>query len=208
MDIYQLFPSPLFVRDFSSDNHLDVLSKIKHLHKDFTNSDRKNVETVYTENSSESLLNNKNFLNIISEIEIISKNIFSQIYHYKDVTPYVSDIWSTCLKSGEQGQIHYHSNSYLSGVWYPFDDNYSEICFYSPNNEKNSLNLVANVEDFNQLNCTSYVFHPKKDNLIFFPSYLSHQVLVNKNKNPRYSLAFNIFVKGNLYAHTSRITNL
>lgn len=208
MDIYQLFPSPLFVRDFSSDNHFNVLSEIKHLHRDFTNSDRKNVETVYTENSSESLLNNKKFSNVISEIEIIAKNIFSQIYHYKDVTPYVSDIWSTCLKEGEQGQIHYHSNSYLSGVWYPFDLDYSGICFYSPNKEKNSLNLVANVEEFNQLNCASYVFQPKKDDLLFFPSYLSHQVLVNKDSKPRYSLAFNIFIRGNLHAHTSRLINI
>lgn len=208
MDIYQLFPSPLFVKKFPSNNYQEVLSEIKNLHTDFIFSDKKNVETVYTENSSESLMDNKFFSVLISEIENIAKNIFREIYHYKDVSPYVCDMWSTCLKKGEKGQIHYHSNSYLSGCWYPFDTEYSNICFYSPNNEKNTLNLVANVEEFNQLNCSSYLFQPKKDDLIFFPSYLSHQVSVNESNIPRQSLAFNIFIRGSLHAHTSKLINL
>ena len=205
MDIYQLFPSPFFVRKLSSDSYSNVLTEIKKFHKNFVNSEKLNVETVYSENASVSLIDNEIFSPFIREVEQISQKVFNEIFNYKDVNTYVSDIWSTCLKPGEQGQIHYHSNSYLSGVWYPFDIEYSDISFYSPNNEKNCLNLVTNVVEFNVLNSSCFTFTPKKEDLILFPSYLTHQVSQNIFNKPRYSLAFNIFVRGKLYANTSKI---
>ena len=205
MDIYQLFPSPLFSRKLSSSQYLNVLTEIKKIHRDFVNSRKVNKETVYTENSSVSLIDNKIFSSFIKEVEQISQKIFNDVLNYNDVESYVSDIWSTCLKPGEQGQVHYHSNSYLSGVWYPFDMNYSDICFYSPNNERNSLNLSANINEFNAINSSSFTFKPQKEDLILFPSYITHQVTQNIFDEPRYSLAFNIFVRGNIHANTSKI---
>ena len=206
MDVYQIFPSYLCVKKFELDNQIQILQNIKNIHEEFVKSDTLNVETVYSQNASASLVDEEDFAEVKNKLELFLCDIFENFFNFVDVNPYISDMWTTCIKPKEQGQSHYHSNSLMSGVWYPFDTDYSEIVFYNPNNDKNSLNLAANTREFNSLNSTSFTYNPKKNDLILFPSYLTHQVQQNLSSSVRYSLAFNVFVKGNLHAHTSRLS--
>ena len=44
----------------------------------------------------------------------------------------------------------------------------------------------------------TYYFHPKEGRLLIFPSSLEHSVEKKKGSNLRISLAFNVFIKGNI----------
>ena len=50
--------------------------------------------------------------------------------------------------------------------------------------------------DLNLHNSKTWDIKPKKNMLIFFPSYLEHSILDNKSKRPRHSLAFNLIPIG------------
>ena len=71
--------------------------------------------------------------------------------------------------------------------------------------DKFSLDITGNIIRNHQFNTPNYVVNPKECELIFFPSYLHHKVLKNKSKTTRYSIAFNIYVKGNLKSPTSSL---
>ena len=115
-------------------------------------------------------------------------------------------MWSTYIIPGEGGQMHMHTNSYFSGVFYPFESTSSNINFYSPLQDKMALDIGGNVKQWNKFNSPSFEFEPKECDLIFFPSYLFHQVMFNNSNKRRYSIAFNIFLRGEFKAPTSEMS--
>ena len=51
-------------------------------------------------------------------------------------------------------------------------------------------------KEFNLLNMTSFKLKPQSNLLVFFPSYLQHQVSRHNDNKSRYSLSFNIIPIG------------
>lgn len=202
-----LFPTPLFRTKLYSDDLELLKDDIINNHKKYVSSGNINEEMLASgENAFVGLEHNEKYFSIIGRINEIVNHTLKQVYRYDDdIEPYICAMWSTCCCPGESGEEHYHSNSFFSGTFYPFDETPSEISFYSPTHEKASLNINANVSEWNSLNSTSYSIKPQKCDLIFFPSYLKHKVLKNKTNTVRYSLAFNVFLRGNLKAKTSSL---
>ena len=94
--------------------------------------------------------------------------------------------------------LHYHSNSLISGVLY-FDDcdDTSDIVFYKRQGHDNIFSDTVNIDHKKEFdtNKKAYLYHqrklnvsPEKWDLIMFPSNLNHSVNqnINANKN-RYS---------------------
>ena len=52
--------------------------------------------------------------------------------------------------------------------------------------------MLNSPSEFNIYNSQSWSISPKKNMIIFFPSYLYHQIEKHNSKIVRYSLAFNI----------------
>ena len=68
----------------------------------------------------------------------------------------------------------------------PLNDYQDETGICCPDDEK----------DCNIHNSKEWQVQPKKNMVIFFPSYLEHSILNNTSKKPRHSLAFNLIPFG------------
>jgi len=117
----------------------------------------------------------------------------------------IQNSWINKHNENDSAGLHNHSNSLISGVYYiDVDDVSGAISFLK---DKGHINLwpdVVNIQTdydskkLNIFNTQWWNYIPKKNDLIMFPSMLYHQVEENRSKKIRYSLAFNVFPRGNL----------
>jgi len=117
----------------------------------------------------------------------------------KDKTFYITNSWIQKISIGDWTHAHAHENSLLSGVYYVnvYEDSgdfYLEKTF-------DKMNLFPSLLTFgftskNLLNCQNWAIRPKNGTLVLFPSQVSHFAEANKNKNDRYCIAFNTYVRG------------
>ena len=83
----------------------------------------------------------------------------------------------------------------MSGVYYvKADKDIDKIQFYNTTYQT----ISPNINDFNLYNSNSWWFKTGTGNVFIFPSSTSHAVLTKNDDNERISIAFNIFVKGEL----------
>ena len=132
-----------------------------------------------------------------------------QVHTYLDIVPSLSieitGCWANKTDKLQNHHNHWHSNSWLSGVYY-MQDHDSEIIFTSDNIwfEKMSTfrfcNKITSSESSSDLIQGPRMiskYKPKKGNLLIFPSHFPHKVkTVSVNQDPRYSISFNTFVSG------------
>ena len=127
-----------------------------------------------------------------------------KIYVEKVISPkeeldfYITQSWLNITKPGENHHAHTHANSIISGVFYISTVKDDNITFSDPNQKIKEL-LKFEPKEYNIWNSSSWTFPVKKNDLILFPSWLSHEVKSNeKATTDRISISFNIFVKGTL----------
>lgn len=170
--------------------------------------------TVIEKNTDE-LKKNKNFLPSNNNFEFSGRFDRDQSdYHALDKFPrikklltnefksFISDLgytrnfkmstsWFTVMNPGDEGHEHLHQNSFYSGIYYY--DEYEEECgsikFESPVTQLCKLYVTPN--NYNEVNGHAAIVAPKKNLLIFFPSYIYHKVNRHTGTKPRYSVAFN-----------------
>jgi len=207
---FPLFTVPLFYCKLIPDNFEEIQSDIKKTHKRYVNSLKVNKVTCgNNENHSYSLLKNELYSNFIQKSEETLQKLFD-MHGYVNVSPYVCDIWSTCMKPGEKsGRCHKHTNSLFSAVWYPFEET-SPIAFDAPNNfksewsfDRDMSNIDSNLKKTNM--CDDHFVYPEQYTFIIFDSRLYHQILQNTYFHPRYSIAVNFFIKGRLNSPTGEL---
>jgi uncharacterized protein (TIGR02466 family) len=104
--------------------------------------------------------------------------------------------WATMTLPGGDSKEHTHANYYYSGCLY-ISDNPSPISFclgsYIYNYHERFLFKYSEINPYNA-NKMSYT--PEKNEILFFPAYLKHQISTNTSDVPRYSIAFNIHPVG------------
>lgn len=124
------------------------------------------------------------------------KFIMSDVYCYNtDAEPYFTVSWGIGCPKGKAVHRHYHPNSFLSGVYYPQkSNNYAGLVFASPHQS----NIMINTYEKNIHNTSAYTINPSEGMYVIFPSDLEHQTEENQCEDLRYSIAFNVFLKGNL----------
>jgi len=96
---------------------------------------------------------------------------------------------------------HEHFDSLMSGVvWLQTNqDSGAHFVFIEPNSVKTQIFLQysdVKLKD-NEFNRSTYTINPKSGEGVIFPSWMTHQVLPNKSKEYRYSIAFNIWIDKN-----------
>jgi len=91
-------------------------------------------------------------------------------------------------------KMHYHSNSYLSGVFF-FDSHPSKLQLLGDHKAWLDLN---DKQEFNEFNSSVFNVTVDKNRFALFPSYVSHSVALNNTEKTRYSLSFNTFPAGDL----------
>ena len=112
---------------------------------------------------------------------------------------YITNSWINIYGRGDQAGAHLHHNSLFSGVLYlnatPAG---GEIVFHRQGQTEIPFPSAIDpeVEAHNIYNSRSWGYQPKTNDICIFPSALSHSVLPNRSDETRWSLAFNVFVRG------------
>lgn len=113
---------------------------------------------------------------------------------------YITTSWAVKFLPGGSTQEHTHSNSLFSGVLYlKAEENTGQISFhkYKKYLDISSPTFSLEFTEWNIFNCDKWSITPYENQIIIFPSNLTHSVEVNNSTGDRLSVAFNIFVKGN-----------
>jgi len=196
--VLPLFSSPLASIDVRVD--LSSLNQLKQYDFRKTNEIGSN-ETYIT-------LDNKVLDNFLLEKEML----LEYFYYYKNehlkfhTTDFkITTSWVTKTNPGGYSQYHSHKNSAFSGVFYFDDITSGQIEFASVNLDPQSFQFNTPSE-INMLNAKLFPFTPRKNVLLFFPSYLIHRVTQNQSSSARYSLAFNLIPSGEIIAGDSSVT--
>ena len=110
-----------------------------------------------------------------------------------DILPYITQSWLTFTDPGKLHHEHTHPNSYLSGVVYiQCHKTLDKISFV---NHEYDL-IRPEVREYNIFNSKVWTISVKTNDVILFPSSLSHFVPPNEGNKTRISLSFNTFIKG------------
>jgi uncharacterized protein (TIGR02466 family) len=151
------------------------------------------------------------------ELTFLKERIVKGIDHFvyevldcsREVKFEIQNSWINRHGRADFAGTHRHSNSLISGVYYIDVDQQSGAIVFEK--DKSHYNLWPNVIDIefnyqthedqsrlNIFNADGWGIYPKPNELIMFPSHLYHGVGENHSDIVRYSLAFNVFPKGNL----------
>ena len=122
---------------------------------------------------------------------------------------YVTQSWSLINPPDVGMHGHSHSNSLISGSLY-YTDMPEPVAgmIFDRHRSYQQLELNPSREKQNIYNTPLNIIKPKKGEVILFSSGLQHFVEPNTSSEPRYSIAFNTFIKGKLgdYRDVSELT--
>jgi uncharacterized protein (TIGR02466 family) len=115
--------------------------------------------------------------------------------------------WVNRHYTGDYSGQHYHGNSLISGVYYIDTgvDTGAFVCHKDKGNYNlwtETVRVDFNYQDhgndakLNFFNADAWGLYPAKNDLIMFPSMMTHSVEENQSSKVRYSLAFNLFPRG------------
>ena len=146
-------------------------------------------------------------LNILKKYKNLNKEInkavdvtLKEILMLKNINYRIFSSWLTKTKPGGFSNSHSHSNSWLSGTYYPKGDPGFGIKFFSDNKTQ----FYTPPTEYNVYNSTEWAVLPEDNSLILFFSQLRHKIMPNTSTRDRFSLSFNILPKGEFGAQDSK----
>ena len=151
------------------------------------------------------ILDNIIFSKISKNIINLSKKYLNEIGHnFEDVQ--ISNSWSIIFQKGNTSELHYHKNSYISGVYYLTSG--SEITFRNPHidsyffhPEYKDIPIISS----NFRSHPMFRIKPTPNLVILFPSFLEHIVEIHDKNEDRIGIAFNIIPKGEFGSLSSKL---
>lgn len=154
---------------------------------------------------------NTNILNeeIISNVKTFVEESFHK-YFYDVINPIsesklrITQSWLNYSDHNEYHHRHAHPNSFLSGVFYVNAADEDKIYFY---NNETYKQLKFEQKEFNMWNSESWWLPVITNQLIVFPSSLTHSVPRVEHNQTRISLAINSFPLG-ILGSESTLTEL
>jgi uncharacterized protein (TIGR02466 family) len=198
-----LFGVPIYVSDVAplSSKSIDYILNLKFL--EMTDNDGWITETV-------TLLDDPRCLEIRNKI----LNAFDDYaYNLLKIKPeiefYITTSWAIKFLPGGSTHSHTHSNSLFSGVLYlKAAEKTGQISFhkYKKYLDISSPTLTLGFTEWNIFNSDKWSITPNENQIIIFPSNLMHSVEINNSNEDRVSIAFNVFVKGDLGTRESALS--
>lgn len=156
------------------------------------------------------LMSNDKYILNHEELLSIKTQIDKSIHKYKkevlevadDIDIYITNSWLMKHNKGDYAHEHSHANSIISGVFYIEVPKMSgNIVFHrASNNISNVMSPVVALKykNYNRFNSEEHSIKTQNNLLVLFPSNLRHSVPVSLAETPRYCIAFNTFLKGDL----------
>jgi uncharacterized protein (TIGR02466 family) len=188
MELYSLFITPVFSVQLKEHEHLsDAIYQLKE--KDQKGMPRSNIGGWH---SNDELHKIKKFKPLVNDILKHAKDCFNHMDVKDNFVPNVTGMWAIINPPGSRNNTHTHPYNYLSGVFYLKAPKKSgSIVFLEPKpqaevlsppkTDKASVHLAHSVERA-----------PIENSLIFFPSWLQHEVQTNNSNDDRVAISFNI----------------
>jgi uncharacterized protein (TIGR02466 family) len=185
-----IFPTPVYFSNLERNLNKEELDFIKKSKKDVY----KNVGNITSNNTY--ILEEKPFKKLKEDIYLRIKDYFDKVLSTtNDVSPYITQSWLNYTEKNQYHHSHEHPNSFVSGVFYiNADEKNDKIKFF----DKKYQQIKPEIKKWNLWNSTAWWFPVKTNDIILFPSSLTHCVETKEGDNTRISLAFNVFIKGNL----------
>lgn len=200
--IYDLFPTPILThKNFLPDEYAEQVQNLV-INSEFV--DRSDSKYGVHPTVSK---------NILKHLPLIKEEIMETFKEYArnvlrvdvSIDFVMGSSWGTMTKPGEESKPHVHSNYYYSGCYY-LSDNPSPIEFFlGPSVYNYHERFMLRYIDNNNYNTNRIVYPAEKNEIIFFPAYLKHQISKNNSDENRYSVAFNIHPSGFYGRHDSQI---
>lgn len=190
MNIVDIFPTPVGVFNLEKNLNTEQLN--------FINEQRIKTKKSFGNNISldNYILDNNVLSSLKQNIEFKIKEYFQYIYQNDEVNTYITQSWLNFTEEEQFHHEHYHSNSIISGVYYiNADSNFDSIQF-KKDREYSCIKIEPKI--LNLYNSFNINFPVKSNDLILFPSSVTHLVVNKKGNNLRISLAFNVFIKGTI----------
>ena len=198
MSLINLFPISLYTQNLNPtitsqdiSNFLSFLSK-----EPFNHFERGGGFT-----KNQKLLDLPLFFNLKNQILEHSKIYLNNLGHiYEDLQ--INTSWGTLTLPNQPPNVHNHSNSYISGVYYL--TKCSSIQFYNPSTQMWKFLPDISLDTNNPLTFSSCYFTPEINTLLLFPSFLEHDITPSKD-DKRFSISFNIIPKGEFGVNTQKL---
>ena len=193
--INAIFPTPIYISKIDRELTKKELSFV-----DKTKLDIYKNEGNVTSNDNY-ILNNKLFKDLKIDLYLRVKDYFEKVISPTDtITPYITQSWLNYTETNQYHHKHQHPNSLVSGVFYiNCNEEHDKIKFFNDNYKI----IKPEIKDWNIWNSESWWFPVKTGDVILFPSSLTHMVETKQGTNTRISLAFNVFIKGNIGSNKS-----
>ena len=199
MIVRPIFPEPVYVSTIDRALTKEELKTINKYKKE-TNKNEGNLTS-----SDNYVLENKTLKNLKEDLQKRVVDYFDKVIcTTNSITPYITQSWINYTETNQFHHSHFHSNSYVSGVFYiAAKKEVDQIIFYRHDQKTFELS-VARYNDFNS---ASWWCSVQTGDVVLFPSSLHHGVEKKKGPDTRISLSFNVFFKGKIGA-TARLTEL
>jgi len=147
-------------------------------------------------------------LDILKKYETLEKEIrkavdttLKEILMLKNINYRIFSSWINKAEPNTFSNSHNHTNSWLSGIYYPKGDPGFSIKFLYDNRTQ----FYTPPTEYNMYNSTEWNEFPEDNHLILFFSQLRHKIMPNTSNKDRFSLAFNILPKGQFGQKDSKV---
>ena len=111
---------------------------------------------------------------------------------------YLTQSWSTINNTNASHQMHAHSNTFISLVYYAQCKS-GALCFdLSTTSIKECFNFRYTINRFNIYNSEKWNLPVETGDIVLFPGHIRHGSLPNRFSEPRIVIGANFFIKGTL----------
>ena len=142
----------------------------------------------------------KKYSELNKEINEAVKETIKKILRLENTNYRIFSSWLTKTKPQAFSNSHFHTNSWLSGIYYPKHDPGFCVKFFFDNRAQ----FFTRPIEMNIYNSNECTIVPADNLLILFFSQLRHKIMPNLSKKDRFSLSFNLLPKGEFGEGDSR----
>jgi len=188
MKLQGMFITPVFTTELQNNYNLE--QKLYDLQKqDKVGSPKSNIKGWH---SKEDLFLHEGFKEITQDIMFQAQECFNALSVERKYGPEMTGLWGMINPPGARNTVHTHPLNFLSGVYYlKVPKNSGNLVFIEPRPQAEVLDPPKN-QDLSVHFAHSVQWEAKENNLIFFPSWLQHEVQQNNSNQDRIILSFNI----------------
>jgi len=191
-DLNLIFPTPLWTTIIP--NYEDINKKMNQYVVSLRKSDPKgkiksNLIGWHSQNFNLQDSEPQFFINGISKI--LNESINDMGWDVKKNELKITGMWTIINPTNASNARHIHSNNFISAAYYlKAPEDCGDIMFYDPRSAK--VIKTPKINSSNNLNIEVVNVTPKEGLLALFPSYMHHSVGINKSKEDRIVISFNI----------------